>query len=662
MKSYKLLILVALLFTFTINSQAGKAPKQGPVLITIDGKAIPVELFKYSYEKNNGKKDNSYSKEDLDNYMVLYKKFLLKVREAENQKLDTNQAFTREFEMYKKQLAQPYLTSDKFVDSLARQAYDRMHYQVKAAHLLIRIEGNADPADTLKAYNKILDIKKEIVNGLSFEEAAVKYSDDPSANSEPGQMGYGGDLGYFSAFDMVYEFENAAFETPVGKISSPIRTRFGYHLVKVFDKRDNPGQVKVKHIMIKAPEGIPTEDSLAAYNKIVEIRKKIVNGADWNETAKTYSEHDQTKDAGGDLRPFSLGGHLGVPEFEKAAFALENKGDLSEPVKSSYGWHIILLEEKQPTPEYAELEEALKKRVSRDSRSKLSQQALVNKLKKENDFKEYSKTKEKLFASFDSTILSAEWKTPTESKLAGKKLFSIEKEKYYVNDFYAYVEENQKKTVSKDVKFTLEKYYNSYVDATIIQYEQDHLAEKYPEYRMLVKEYRDGILLFDLMTKEIWNKASEDTTGLKEFYEKNKENYQWNERIEVTSYSAESDSVLSIVKEKLKNGATDEEIKALAAKISPLAVQIKKGVYEKEAEEIQDIEWKENAEFEVKKEDRVALVKTGEILPAGTKPLKEIKGTVISDYQNHLEKEWLQKLATEYPITVNEKEFNALIK
>lgn len=662
MKSYNLLILVALLFTFSNNLQAGKAKDQGPVLITIDGKEVPVDLFKYSYEKNNGKKDNSYSKEDLDSYMELYKKFLLKVREAENQKLDTIQAFKREFEMYKKQLAQPYLTSDQFVDSLARQAYNRMHSQVKAAHLLIRIEGNADPADTLKAYNKCVEIKKEIQNGLSFEEAAIKYSDDPSANAEPGQMGYGGDLGYFSAFDMVYEFENAAFETPVGKISSPIRTQFGYHLVKVFDKRTNPGQVKVKHIMVKAPEGISTEDSLAAYNKIIEIRKKITEGADWNETAKAYSEHDQTKDAGGELRPFSLGGHLGVPEFEKAAFAMENEGDISEPVKSSYGWHIILLEEKQPIPPYSLIEDDIKKRVSRDSRSKLSQQALVNKLKKENKFKASAKTKEKLFASVDSTILSAEWKAPADSKLADKKLFSIAKEKYTVASFYTYLEDKQKKTASKNIPFTLEKYYNSFVDATVVEYEQDHLAEKYPEYSMLVKEYRDGILLFDLMTKEIWNKASEDTTGLKEFYNNNIDNYQWKERIEARIYSAESDSVLIMVKEKLKNGATEEEIKASATKISPLALQIKKGTYEKEAEEIQNIEWKANSEFKESKEDRSVLIITGEILPAGPKPLKEIKGTVISDYQNHLEKEWLKKLAAEYPITVNEKEFNALIK
>lgn len=662
MKIYNLLILVALLFTFTNNLQAGKAKNQGPVLITIDGKEIPVALFKYSYEKNNGKKDNSYSKEDLDSYMELYKKFLLKVREAETQKLDTIQAFKREFEMYKKQLAQPYLTSDKFVDSLAKQAYDRMHSQVKAAHLLIRIEGNADPADTLKAYKKCLEIKKEIENGLSFEEAAIKYSDDPSASSEPGQMGYGGDLGYFSAFDMVYEFENAAFETPVGQISTPIRTRFGYHLVKVFEKRNNPGQVKVKHIMVKAPEGISTEDSLAAYNKIIEIRKLVVDGADWKEICKAYSEHDQTKDAGGELRPFSLGGHLGVPEFEKAAFAMENVGDISEPVKSSYGWHIILLEEKQPIPLYSELEDELKKRVSRDSRSKLSQQALVNKLKKENNFKEYTKTKEKLFASVDSTILSAEWKIPSDSKLASKKLFRINKEKYTVAPFYAYLEANQKKTPSKNVPFTLEKYYSDFVNTTVVEYEQDHLAEKYPDYRMLVKEYRDGILLFDLMSKEIWNKASEDTTGLKAFYNKNIDKYQWEERIEATIYSAESSSVLALVKEKLKDGATSEEIKATAAKISPLALQIKKGVYEKEAEAIKDIEWKANSEVELKREERSVLIITGEILPAGPKPLSEIKGTVISDYQNHLEKEWLKKLAVEYPITVNQKEFNALIK
>ncbi|WP_231862206.1 peptidylprolyl isomerase [Rufibacter sp. DG15C] len=236
------------------------SPKKAgePAVLTIGPEAVPVSEFAYVYEKNNGNSDSAYSQASVQEYLDLYTNFKLKVAEARSRGLDTTQAFKTELGGYKEQLAQPYLTEKSVTDQLVREAYERSKKEINASHILAAVDMEADPRDTLAAFQKITSLRQQILNGASFEVLAKTSSDDPSARENNGQ------LGYFTALQMVYPFENAAYNTPKGQVSEPVRTRFGYHLIKVNDIRTAQGEIKVAHIMVRATQGMPKADSLTA--------------------------------------------------------------------------------------------------------------------------------------------------------------------------------------------------------------------------------------------------------------------------------------------------------------------------------------------------------------------------------------------------------------
>ena len=533
--------------------QKGSAPE--PIL-TLGSHKVPVSEFKYVYEKNNNSTQDAYSDESVREYLDLFTKFKLKVLDAESRGLDTTKAFKQELEGYKDQLAKPYLTEKNVTEKLIREAYDRMKEEVSASHLLIRVDADAAPVDTVAAYNKIMDLRKQIVSeGKDFEKMARQYSEDPSAASNSGK------LGYFTSLQMVYPFEEAAFNTKVGDISMPVRTRFGYHLVKVNDRRSSQGQVKVAHIMVRAASGIPEQDSLAARNKIYEIRKQLQqNELSWKAAVEQFSEDDNSRLKEGELPPFGTG--MMVPTFEKVAFSLANKGDVSQPVQTPYGWHIIKLMEKQQLDSFEDLKPQIKTRVERDSRSSQSKAVLISRLKKENNFKENQKVKDKVFAQIaDSSLTKATFSYTKTNPLLKETIMTIGDRKYPVEQFYRYITQVQVKRTGAPV-VVLQQMYDAFVTENLAIYEKEHLSEKYEDYRMLLKEYRDGILLFQLMDQEVWTKAMKDSAGLETYYENNKNKYRWKERAKATIYNAADASTLAQAKSALEAGgfAMDEPL------------------------------------------------------------------------------------------------------
>ena len=256
--------------------------------------------FIYAYSKNNFNNDSIDRRKDINEYLDLFVRFKLKVKEGKELGLDTTEIFKTELEGYQKQLAKPYLSEKGVTEELIKEGYTRMQTEILAAHILLNLGENAEPADTAKIYEKIQEIKNEIIEGADFSEQAKKYSQDPSAQKN------GGQLGYFSAFQMVYPFESVAFKTGVGKVSEPIRTRFGYHLVKVIDKRKARGRAKVSHIMVRATDGISEEDSLKAVSKINEIHSRILNNEEWGVLCAQFSDDFNSKTKGGALPWFPV--------------------------------------------------------------------------------------------------------------------------------------------------------------------------------------------------------------------------------------------------------------------------------------------------------------------------------------------------------------------
>jgi len=529
------------------------AAKQ-PVVETLGSTEVPAPEFAYVYRKNNSTAPEFGTKASVNEYLDLYTNFKLKVLEAEQRGLDTTRAFKQELEGYKQQLAQPYLTEKSVTDQLVREAYDRMSKEVSASHILIRITPDADPKDTLAAYQKIVALRQRVTSGEDFNKVAGETSEDPSAREN------GGKLGYFTAMQMVYPFESAAYKTKVGEVSQPVRTRFGYHIIKVNDVRQAQGEIKVAHLMIRATPNMPKADSVTAKKKIDELYARLKRKENWEKLVAQFSEDAGSAANGGELPPFGTGRM--IPSFEEVAFKLQNPGDITAPVQTPYGWHIIKLIEKQPVAKFEDLEPGLKSKVSKDSRSELNRAAFLKRIRTENGFTETPASKDYVLAKADTALVRGRFKytapaaTTKASKATGDNstLFTIKGKPYLVKDFLTYVQQNQKARPGSEPRYDMQQLYDQYVDQQLTDYEKANLETKYEDYRMLVKEYRDGILLFQLMDEKVWSKAIEDTVGLQKYFTDNQSKYQWDSRVQGTVISAATPQLLAKAQQQLKGG------------------------------------------------------------------------------------------------------------
>lgn len=618
------------------------------VLMTVNKKPVYKSEFENIYKKNN--KEAVVTKQALDDYMVLFTNFKLKVTEAEELGMDTVRKFKDELDGYRKQLAKPYLVDNNLNDELIKEAYERMKTEVRASHILVKCDVEASPEDTMKAYKRALMLRDKIMKSGNFEAVAVApgNSDDPSAAKNKG------DLGYFTSMQMVYPFENACYKMNVGDVSMPIRTRFGFHIIKLTDKRPSRGQIRVAHILIAAKEDDTEDKKMNARKKAEEILGKVKAGEDFSNLARTFSDDQSSGKKGGELPLFGSGRM--VPEFEIAAFGLKNDGDVSEIVQTNYGYHIIKrLELKQLEP-YDEKKAELKQRIQRDSRSYLPKKSFINKLKEKYKFVEFNKAKNlaAFYKAVDTTIFNGDWKIE-KAKALDKPIFNFADKKYTQKDFANYIFKRQRKQKKSDIKTYINNQYENFIADEMIAYEDSRLEDQYPEFKALMKEYRDGILLFDLTDKKVWSKAVKDTAGLKVFHEKNKNNYMHPERFDVVIYSCKDDAVTKKVRDEVKKGKlTDEKILELINKDSQLNLKVEKGVYSKEDKEVlQKSELKNGLNANVNFNNQVVFVKLNKTIPPTPKTLTEAKGPITSDYQNFLEKEWLDSLKAKYPITVN---------
>jgi peptidyl-prolyl cis-trans isomerase SurA len=525
-------------------------------ILTVGKQTVSIDEFRYVYEKNNAQDSIAYSETSLKKYIDLFVNYKLKVLAADELGMDTTADFKAELAHYQQQLAKPYLTDNEASAKLVKESYQRLKEEVRASHILIKASPLATPADTLIAYNKMLEIRKKIIAGEDFGVAAKKYSEDPSAAQNAG------DIGYFTALQMVYQFEDVAYKTNINEVSQILRTKFGYHILKVTNRRISSGPVKVAHILIRATEGISKEDSLAAANKIQELYKQLQNGADWNKIAEQYSEDIDTRNRGGELKWFSPGNMY--PTFDEAAFALQKKDEISMPVKTMYGWHLIKLLDKKPLETFEQMEPILKRKISKDSRLEINKAFLINKLKKENKFVVSKKATKLILSKADSTILQNTWKYDRKDADLGKVLFSINKEIFTLKDFLDYVETSPAITEKTQASYYIQQKFQDYTNKAIYDYQNEHLSEKVPEYRYLMNEYHDGTLMFKIMEQNVWTKALTDTAGLNRYFEANRANYRWKDRAVATIYICDSEQMLNKLQEELQKDYFENE----AAKFS----------------------------------------------------------------------------------------------
>ncbi len=645
-------IFVLIILSFRLLSQSDN------ILMVIDGRKISASEFERVYNKNNNITPDAEQK-SVDEYIDLFVNYKLKVIEAENLGYDTMKSFIDEFNGYTKQLAKPYLQNQEIKDKLVKEAYDRSLYEIDASHILVRLDENAPPADTLKAYEKAMEIYSRIVAGEPFGEVAKATSDDPSVKENLGE------LGYFSAFRMVYPFETAAYNTPVGKVSKPIRTKYGYHIVKVNDKRPSKGSVEVAHIMTRIPPDASAPEIKAAKEKIDKAYHELMNGADWNETVQKYSEHQRTREAGGSIGWLKTG--QAPPEFLDPCFELDING-ISKPIKTQGGFHIAKVLNKKSAESFEEAKEKISNRVDNDPGRKEAMQTLKdNELKEKYGFKMFADNADPVLDLLDSSIYDGRWDA-TPAKNLKAPVVKIADRVYSQYDFAQYLSKlNRVKTLRKPFATIISENLNSFASEKLNDYAMEQLPNENPEYKNLLQEYHDGILLFNLTNDKVWKRAQEDSTGLEKFY-KTAPKYKWNERIDVNIYKYTDNSfdakLPKLAKKQVKKNLDQTFLtQNLCPGDSVPCITLTNKTYEKGQDAIADkLTWSKGASTLLNEDNVNYFYYVTNTHPVKDKGLNEARGLYIADYQTDLENQWVQELRAKYDIQINDDVLKSIKK
>ncbi|MFK7950856.1 MAG: peptidylprolyl isomerase [Saprospiraceae bacterium] len=628
-----------------------------PTLFTIGNTEVGVSEFEYIYKKNNGAKAN-FSEGSLKEYLDLYATFKMKVQRAKDVRLDTVSALKKELEGYRQQLSRNYLTDREIMSKLTKEAYDRMKNDVSISHIYVRVAENASPADTAKAYNKIQGLYKQLRSGKRFSTLAKEASEDESTKED------GGQIGYITALQLpgFYDLESAAYNTPEGTYSKPVRSRIGYHIVYVDDVRPARGRMEVAHILVRVIDKATEEAK--AQQKINKLYRDLQDGTAFDALAKLESEDDRTAGKGGYIGFITIGQYEGA--FEEAAFGVAQDGVYSRPFRTSVGWHIVKRISYPGLDTYDNMKGRLQNQIRRDSRFEMVQNSLVENIKKEAGYKAVDKVWNEFMSGLDASFATYQWNAPTAN--SGKPLYSLGGKTYTVNDFNVYL----KRMAGNRVRFGKDRtpkqtgidMFNAFVQQEALKYEEGQLENKYPEFKALMREYREGIMLFEITKQEVWDKASKDSTGLQQFYEQNKENYKWDERAKVTIYTVNTTDEKLIAKfEKLARKKSSDKVIKKMNKVREV-VTYEVNTYEKGKNQMVDATvWKKGILSSPRKDgEATKYVKIDDVLPKTVKPLSEARGYVIADYQDYLEKNWIKDLKSSYPLNVNEAVFNKLIK
>ena len=624
-----ILIFILIVSFYTIDAQ-----ERNDIIFTVEDQPVYSNEFLKVFNKNRDIVVEE-NKKSIEEYLELYINYKLKLKQAYDLKYDTVSVYKKELSQYREQLIAPYLKDSKITDDLVKEAYDRTRKEVNASHILVRLQPKAPPADTLKAFQKILEAREKIINGSPFEIIAKEYSQDPSAKQN------GGNLGYFSAFAMVYPFENAAYSTKVNEVSMPFKTQFGYHLVKVNDFRDSKGEVEVAHIMIKEN----SNDSLYANSKIKEIHAKLMQNEQFELLAKLHSDDRNSSPNGGKLAKF--GATKMIKSFADVAFSLKEVNDISTPFKTPYGWHIVKLIKKHPVKDFNSMKDELTQKIEKSKRYKLAGTSVAKRLIGEYDI---IKNEEiiQFFIKNDTTSIS---------KNLDNSIFSINGIAIKLNELVNYS--------SNQVNKTNKEAYSEFFEARVLNYYKDNLEKTDPEFAFIMQEYKDGLLLFDLLQNKVWKRAENDTVALTTFFEKNQQNYFWNKRGEVVIASCNRKDKAERVKKYLKEGKPLNEIKELVNEGPTIYVLFTKGIMEESNKKLpENFTFNKVGVSEIYNNENMSfvVVKVIKIIPPQPMKLVEAKGKVINDFQEFLDQQWVTELKQQYPVKVNKRVLKRLIK
>lgn len=642
-----------------LGIQLSMAQPGEAVLFTVDDQDVSVSEFKQIYEKTNGE-EADYSKASLEEYLDLYVNFKLKVQKAYDMGLHEDKELIRELDGYRDQLASNYLTDKEIKDKLIEEVYERQKWDKEVSHILFPLNAASTPADTLKAYQRAKSVHQLAGGGKAFEELAKMHSGDKST------VNNGGYLGFLTAMlpNGFYEVENAIFNTPVGGVSAPVRSKAGYHIIKVNTERPARGQMEIAHIMV-----MKKEDSVGAKKKIDDIYQNLTQGREFEIVCKEKSEDQKTAKKGGYIGNIKIGQY--EEPFETTAFGLLADGDYSKPVETSVGWHIIKRLSKKGEGSLKDQYRYLESQIMRDGRFSRAEEALVKRVRKNTSIKlEQKKIDEWINTALDSTLVTYRWAAPKERPQTVILDFDNGKANYTIKDYIVYLMKSARQRVewgkTMNYREVAQGMIDGFIDEMCLKYEESRLEKKYPDFARLMQEYREGILLFEATKENVWDKASSDSTGIEKFYKENKDEYRWEERAKVTKFTVYSGDVIK-AQEVIQRAKTDNltQLEMRYNQENKVLVAGSELVYEKSRQnELPKMAWTSGSVSDLKRQNANTFVfyKIDEILPSGDKTLSESRGYVVADYQDELEKKWVRDLRNEYKVKINDKVLSKMIR
>lgn len=644
----KIRYFIAVVFLFCVSS-IGIGQDGQTVLMKVGSSTVTVNDFKYIYEKNNNTLAD-YSSKSLNEYIDLFTKFKLKVEKARQLELDTLPELKNELAGYRKQLANTYLMDKEVTETLLKELYERMQSDVSFKHIFIGVDSKSSPEQKKSAKIRMYDIKSKIVGGMSFEEVAQQYSEDKLTASN------GGFMGFYTAKlpDGFYELETALYTTSPGEVSDIVTSSIGLHLVKVVEKRPSRGKISISHILL------PTNDK----NLADSLYNELMNGANFKDLVKNYSIDKNTVRGGGRLSPFGINTY--DPVFENAAFSLDKTNKYSKPVLTKAGWHVILFNEKIDPDSYDLFVRRMKSQINKDQRFDIAKSKLVQDIKASSRYvanrDELALFSEKL----DEDFYTYKWSPG--SAISSNTLMSLGGKSYSVRDFADFCRKNTKTRLqydkNKNLTTVVDELFEEYVREKAMEYEESQLETKYEDFKNLMREYEEGILLFEATKINVWDKANQDTVGLMAYHSLNKDKYIKNEMVTL------HDFILNEANEKLAKkihkSASKMDVVKLMNKFNKRSTVVT--FVEKEVEandkslenmpmtqgQVSELKPTENMGWQFSKIHRVTL--------ARPKSLSEARGFIVADYQEYLEKQWMEELSREFPVEINKSVLDKLIE
>lgn len=652
--------ILALVLSLSTSPFLAVGQEKKDILAVVGTISIDKEEFLQlmSKERESEIPANSLTRKEFEENFESFLTYKLKVIEAESIKLDQLEEFNLEFSSIKESLIASYLIKNSIEEGEIKKVYARLQEIIRAKHILFQFPPNPKKEDSIAVLQLALKVKTELENGGDFSALASNYSDDPSAKVNKG------DLGYFTGLQMVQQFEEAAYTLPVGSISDPILTDFGYHIIQVSSHQANPGEVQVSHILVRFDSENPSQEENAR-RKISDIYAEIQKESTiWEEIVQTYSEDPATKSAGGLLPWFGVGTML--PEFEMAGFSLTEIGEVSPPIKTAYGYHILRLEGKRGLQPYEEMEQSIRSKILRNSKTGMIQSQVIAIQKSRYGFQENELGVSTVVEAVNATDMLSFGAAIQEKKLGNTELFKANTASYTVGDLVNFMQTKEITPKGSGTFFDL--WLEKFTEVTLAETEEVDLEKNNKTYQLLLKEYRDGILLFSLTNQEVWQKGLNDSLGQQAFFEKNTQNYQWKGRVQAYLAKVNDASKLENARKYLQNKGFDtDSFAAFEADYRsnyPDAYATESGTFEYETHPILskvDLD-KPYQELVIDGTSYVLIV--GKVHPPGPRKFEEARGLIIRDYQEFLDQALTKRLREKYPIQINagvkEKAFAAL--